>query len=598
MKPCLRYIVLSGILLATLIVGIVSPSITIERSRQETVITLAFIDTAYAETADYICDGVDDHVQYQAALNALPASGGKLYFYTGNYVFGATVTRAIANVSFEGLGLASYIAFNATNPIITAGGNNWQFEDLRTDAGGLNMGATTGWQWHNIVINATTYTLRTPNTTILGTGDLTSVSGNFTTSLTIAGATAENTTGSQSRVDTHASDTSTHGVAQVAGVADITGTKIDDLTQGDDNTDLNTNSSRHGLFPKLPNTGTQFWRDDGSWQTVSGTGNVTYIAGFVAANDATTAEKAQAQWLCDGTNDEVQIATAEAAGPYTLSSGTFNIQAALALDTGNPGVGQGSGDVAGTTTLAVAGTNYGITISPSGSSFGSLRHVNITTPQNFNTVALKVDGGNTDIRSRDILEDITVKAYHAGVGEGTPDITAGSRGIQITTSGGFVFNRFSHLYTTGYEYGIHLYINRTAGYVYLNANQFYDVTAHFPKYGIVLEAITNSTFDTGVIQTNTFFGVAVQPYNDAGKPTQYAFWLKGTVGSGVTYNVSVNMFYGVAIWDWPDFGGSSNIVLNDRTGYNMIEGMFNDAAGGGGVADTGTGNILTGWATI
>jgi hypothetical protein len=43
-------------------------------------------------------------------------------------------------------------------------------------------------------------------------------------------------------------------------------TKLDDLGAPDDNTDLNVSTSKHGLFPKLPNTAQRF-RGDGNWVT-------------------------------------------------------------------------------------------------------------------------------------------------------------------------------------------------------------------------------------------------------------------------------------------------------------------------------------------
>lgn len=110
-----------------------------------------------AGTLDYTCDGIDDHVQLQAALDALPAGGGKLVILGGNYSLGATVTRAINNVTIEGMGTATYLSNNGVTAIFTAGGNNWTIRDLRTDAGGLAMGVTTGWIWENITVNATLY---------------------------------------------------------------------------------------------------------------------------------------------------------------------------------------------------------------------------------------------------------------------------------------------------------------------------------------------------------------------------------------------------------------------------------------------------------
>jgi len=51
----------------------------------------------------------------------------------------------------------------------------------------------------------------------------------------------------------------------------ITGTKIDDLTAGDDNTDLNTTIVKHGLCPKLGGGTANFLRADGGWAEPPGT---------------------------------------------------------------------------------------------------------------------------------------------------------------------------------------------------------------------------------------------------------------------------------------------------------------------------------------
>ena len=46
--------------------------------------------------------------------------------------------------------------------------------------------------------------------------------------------------------------------------------KIDDLAEGEDNTDLNTNTSRHGLCPKLTGNNEHFLRGDGTFATPTG----------------------------------------------------------------------------------------------------------------------------------------------------------------------------------------------------------------------------------------------------------------------------------------------------------------------------------------
>ena len=51
--------------------------------------------------------------------------------------------------------------------------------------------------------------------------------------------------------------------------------KIDDLAEGEDNTDLNTNTSRHGLCPKLSGNTEQFLRGDGAFATPTGSAAFT-----------------------------------------------------------------------------------------------------------------------------------------------------------------------------------------------------------------------------------------------------------------------------------------------------------------------------------
>ncbi len=44
------------------------------------------------ETADYVCDGTDDDAQIQAAISALPSTGGKIFCAAGHYSLTNTVT--------------------------------------------------------------------------------------------------------------------------------------------------------------------------------------------------------------------------------------------------------------------------------------------------------------------------------------------------------------------------------------------------------------------------------------------------------------------------------------------------------------------------
>lgn len=161
--------ILVGLLVGMLGIQVVDESDAVDQSVKigvgnEKVITLGHIAYAAGLSVDYTYDGTDDNVQFQAALNALPATGGRLLDVSAvQKNFSATVTRAIDNVVITGAGQGSYFANNGVTALFTAGGNGWKFEDLRTDAGGINMGATTGWQWIKVNNGSADYDWRTPN---------------------------------------------------------------------------------------------------------------------------------------------------------------------------------------------------------------------------------------------------------------------------------------------------------------------------------------------------------------------------------------------------------------------------------------------------
>ncbi len=117
-----------------------------------------------AGLADYTCDGVNDNVEFQSALDALPAGGGKLSILAGTYSFSATVARAIDNVTIEGIGRSTYFTYDNFTPIFSAGiQSNWVFRDFRADNGGVNVVAASGWVMENVWLGATYYALRTDN---------------------------------------------------------------------------------------------------------------------------------------------------------------------------------------------------------------------------------------------------------------------------------------------------------------------------------------------------------------------------------------------------------------------------------------------------
>lgn len=109
--------------------------------------TISIGSPAYAAgEADYTASGVDDHETFQTALDSLPAGGGQLVVFTGDYVWGAgqTVTRAIDNVTIVGIGTATSFSGDGVTPIFSAGSQTgWVFQNLKTDAGGITQSTDT-----------------------------------------------------------------------------------------------------------------------------------------------------------------------------------------------------------------------------------------------------------------------------------------------------------------------------------------------------------------------------------------------------------------------------------------------------------------------
>lgn len=58
-----------------------------DSDRRQATLTIAASDSSAwsRRCADYVCDGVDDHVQIQAAIDALPATGGEVFLLDGRY---------------------------------------------------------------------------------------------------------------------------------------------------------------------------------------------------------------------------------------------------------------------------------------------------------------------------------------------------------------------------------------------------------------------------------------------------------------------------------------------------------------------------------
>lgn len=101
-------------------------------------VVVAASDSLNKAAANYICDGVDDDVEIQEAIDALPAGGGKVILLDGNYVMNVLVTRAIDAITIEGQGRSTHLSNDDATPIFSSGTQaRWIFKNFSTDGGGI-----------------------------------------------------------------------------------------------------------------------------------------------------------------------------------------------------------------------------------------------------------------------------------------------------------------------------------------------------------------------------------------------------------------------------------------------------------------------------
>jgi parallel beta-helix repeat protein len=88
---------------------------------------------------DYLCDGVDDQVEINAAIQALPSDGGKIVILGGEYNATDRIVVDRGNVTIEGMGASTVIKrmYNEVSAggVIHVVGNNARISSLLVDGG-------------------------------------------------------------------------------------------------------------------------------------------------------------------------------------------------------------------------------------------------------------------------------------------------------------------------------------------------------------------------------------------------------------------------------------------------------------------------------
>jgi parallel beta-helix repeat protein len=108
-------------------------------------------DSKDKSRADYVCDGVNDQEEINAAINALPTFGGKVLLLEGTYNISASITILKNNVTLEGQGAGTklFLVNGANSNVIQVGDASTSLEririvNLRIDGNKANNTAGTG----------------------------------------------------------------------------------------------------------------------------------------------------------------------------------------------------------------------------------------------------------------------------------------------------------------------------------------------------------------------------------------------------------------------------------------------------------------------
>lgn len=338
----------------------------------------------------------------------------------------------------------------------------------------------------------------------------------------------------------------------------ITATKLDDLTAPDDNTDLNASTSTHGLLFKLGGGTTNFLRADGTWAAPGAATGARSVTVIVAANDATAAEKAGADYTCDTVNDEVQIAAAMSAsngGIVMLSSGTFEVEGGAELVINDCTLrGQGDGRFGtGGTTLELGGNSDTMRIQEG----GKLQDCYVEFPAGYTGIAVLVKSavGQEMDRQNRILDGLHVACPTVTNRTGT------ACRIESSIDDAYIeLCHFGSLIVEGASVGLHLYCAEDDGeYTFINGNIFDSVIAVLCTTEIKLERAGTGTPD---IVGNIFNMCIVHGY-----ATGVTDGLR--IGTGCHYNQFNNFF----AWDSSNFSGYP-VICEATSSYNTVVGHF------------------------
>jgi hypothetical protein len=154
--------VLGSVALAVTLLVVLSPQVQIVRTSKaypKVVVSIGGYAVGATGSTDFSFTGTSDNIPFNAAIAALPSSGGEVIvvspapgYSTINFAASVTVP---ANVEVMGAGTGTSIVFNGSSPIFISTNSTDHFVDLKLDAGGISGAYSSS----NLTIGSVYYAL-------------------------------------------------------------------------------------------------------------------------------------------------------------------------------------------------------------------------------------------------------------------------------------------------------------------------------------------------------------------------------------------------------------------------------------------------------
>jgi parallel beta-helix repeat protein len=94
--------------------------------------------------ADFVCNGINDDVEIQAAIDSLPDQGGSVYLKEGNYSISSSIVISKENVKLFGAGANSVIQWASNIPCITSTYSSLVIDGIRLNGPGSSNTSANG----------------------------------------------------------------------------------------------------------------------------------------------------------------------------------------------------------------------------------------------------------------------------------------------------------------------------------------------------------------------------------------------------------------------------------------------------------------------